>query len=65
LLIDPKEEMPGVQDRVALVTGGAQGIGEAIALRLATGGAKVGVLDRQKDAARAVADRITAAADRR
>jgi 3-oxoacyl-[acyl-carrier protein] reductase len=43
------------------VTGGAQGIGEAIALRLATGGAKVGVLDRQKDAARAVADRITAA----
>jgi 3-oxoacyl-[acyl-carrier protein] reductase len=53
--------MPGVQDRVALVTGGAQGIGEAIALRLAGGGAKVGVLDLQKDAARAVADRITAA----
>jgi 3-oxoacyl-[acyl-carrier protein] reductase len=43
------------------VTGGAQGIGEAITLRLATGGAKVGVLDLQKDAARAVADRITAA----
>jgi len=37
--------MAGVQDRVALVTGGAQGIGAAIAARLAAGGAKVAVLD--------------------
>jgi 3-oxoacyl-[acyl-carrier protein] reductase len=60
--IDPKgTDMPGVQDRVALVTGGAQGIGEAVALRLAAGGAKVGVLDMQKDAAQGVADQITAA----
>ncbi|MGI8665261.1 MAG: 3-oxoacyl-ACP reductase FabG [Jatrophihabitans sp.] len=37
--------MAGVQDRVALVTGGAQGLGAAIAARLAAGGAKVAVLD--------------------
>ena len=53
--------MPGVQDRVALVTGAAQGIGAAIAHRLAAGGAKVGVLDLQQDAAQRVADEITAA----
>ncbi|MDQ1733300.1 MAG: 3-oxoacyl-[acyl-carrier protein] reductase [Mycobacterium sp.] len=37
--------MAGVEGRVALVTGGGQGIGAAIAARLAAGGAKVGVLD--------------------
>ena len=57
--------MPGVQDRVALVTGGAQGIGEAVALRLAAGGAKVGVLDLKKDAAQAVPTRSLRRADRR
>jgi 3-oxoacyl-[acyl-carrier protein] reductase len=53
--------MPGVQDRVALVTGAAQGIGAAVASRLAAGGAKVGVLDLQLDAAQATVDEITAA----
>ena len=53
--------MPGVQDRVALVTGAAQGIGAEVARRLAQGGAKVGVLDLSLEAASAVAGEITAA----
>jgi 3-oxoacyl-[acyl-carrier protein] reductase len=50
--------MPGVQDRVALVTGGAQGIGAEAARHLAAGGAKVAVLDLNEDAANAVAKEI-------
>jgi 3-oxoacyl-[acyl-carrier protein] reductase len=50
--------MAGVQGRVALVTGGAQGIGEAIATRLAADGAKVALLDLNADAVEATAGRI-------
>ncbi len=40
------------------MTGAGQGIGEAVALRLAQEGAAVGVLDRNPDTAKAVAEAI-------
>jgi 3-oxoacyl-[acyl-carrier protein] reductase len=54
--------MAGVQDRVALVTGAAQGIGAAIAARLAAGGAKVALLDLDESAASATAAGLDAGA---
>ena len=50
--------MAGVKDRIAVVTGGAQGIGAAVAARLAAGGAKVAVVDLNADSAAATAASI-------
>ena len=47
-----------VQDRVAVVTGAASGIGRAIALKLAHEGAQVAILDINEESARQVADEI-------
>jgi len=47
-----------VTGRVALVTGGAGGIGAAICARLADAGHRVAVADLELEAARAVADRV-------
>ncbi|WP_417284620.1 SDR family NAD(P)-dependent oxidoreductase [Comamonas sp.] len=44
-----------IQDQIAIVTGGASGLGEATARALAAAGARVAVLDRQLDKAKAVA----------
>jgi NAD(P)-dependent dehydrogenase (short-subunit alcohol dehydrogenase family) len=49
----------GVLDgELALVTGGASGIGRAVCLRFAAEGARVAVLDRDADGARSVADEV-------
>jgi 2-hydroxycyclohexanecarboxyl-CoA dehydrogenase len=47
-----------LKDKIALVTGAAQGIGRAISERLAAEGAKVAIGDVQKEAAQATADEI-------
>ncbi|MFC1864880.1 SDR family NAD(P)-dependent oxidoreductase [Chloroflexota bacterium] len=50
--------MERFRDKVAIITGGAQGIGEAIARRLANEGAMIAILDIQYEKAKAVADDI-------
>lgn len=51
-----------MNDKVAVVTGGGQGIGEAICRRLAAAGAKVGVFDISPDNAQRVAEAVNGAA---
>jgi NAD(P)-dependent dehydrogenase (short-subunit alcohol dehydrogenase family) len=47
-----------IKDVAALVTGGGSGLGEATAAALAAGGARVTVIDRNREAAETVAARI-------
>ena len=56
--------MRGLEGRVALVTGAGAGIGAAVARRLGAEGVAVAVLDRDGEAASAVAAEITAAGAR-
>jgi 3-oxoacyl-[acyl-carrier protein] reductase len=51
---------PGFDDAVAVVAGGARGIGRACALRLAQLGARVAVLDRDLDGAAEYGEQLSA-----
>jgi 2-hydroxycyclohexanecarboxyl-CoA dehydrogenase len=51
----------GLRDKLVVITGGGGGIGSATCQRFAAEGARVAVLDIHADAARTVADAITAA----
>ncbi len=53
------QQLETFSDKVAIVTGAAQGIGEAVAEKLAAGGAKVLVADYNVSGAEAVATRIS------
>ena len=48
----------GLEGKTAIVTGGAQGIGKAIAVRLSRDGANIGILDLQKEEADRAAQEI-------
>jgi NADP-dependent 3-hydroxy acid dehydrogenase YdfG len=47
-----------VSGKVAFVTGGASGIGAALATKLVDGGAEVWIADRQVDSAQDLAQRL-------
>jgi len=47
-----------VKDKIAIVTGGAQGIGEGVAIRLAEEGAKIAIVDLKLEMANEVANRV-------
>jgi 3-hydroxybutyrate dehydrogenase len=54
----PQPGVSSLSGRTALVTGGASGIGRAVAAAFSERGAHVLVLDRDKDGARAVAEEV-------
>ena len=53
-----QREFPRLKDKVVLITGAAQGLGEALAIRLSEEGAKVVVGDMNVEGAKNVAAQL-------
>ena len=53
-----RKQITRAQEKIAIVTGGASGLGAAIARRLVSEGAKVTITDLQADAGRALAQQL-------
>jgi NAD(P)-dependent dehydrogenase (short-subunit alcohol dehydrogenase family) len=58
--MNPNVKLDRFRDKIAVVTGGAQGIGRATVERMALEGGKVFIVDRAEDAARATAKALRA-----
>ena len=58
--MNPSVKLDRFRDKIAVVTGGAQGIGRATVERMAMEGGKVFIVDRAEDAARATAKALCA-----
>ena len=63
-VVNPSERAAVVKNRIALVTGGAQGIGEEIVRNLAAAGALVFIADLNLEGAQKLAEHINAAENR-
>ena len=55
------EKLFSLEGKTAIVTGGAQGIGSVVAMRMAEVGANIAIFDMQEEKARKTAKEITEA----